>query len=333
MDVRGTPDAARLGRWLLAFQGIVVAGAGWWVERGDSVPLLTVVFGLAAVLAAIASAALPWSRLRPPTLTAYPLAGLLMLGVVAHVAPSVGLSFLGFLTLWFMFVGLVAPLFSAFVLLGPAVLVWVLAQGSLGPDKIVRIAINSVVWVALGNVLALQAAASRLRTDNLAHQAETDALTGLPNRRALEATLSKMMPGDVVVVVDLDHFKQVNDLGGHEFGDRVLVDFAQTLASVVRGSDLVARYGGEEFVLVLARGGVYGIGAASVLARLRGQWSMLHPDITWSAGASCHVAGEEPHATLREADRALYRAKDEGRDRVAVSSSARELVGIATPSD
>jgi len=182
-------------------------------------------------------------------------------------------------------------------------------------------------------VLALQATASRTRTDHLAHQAETDALTGLPNRRALEAALTAIHPGDVVVVIDLDHFKQVNDVGGHEFGDRVLVDFAQTLASVVRGSDLVARYGGEEFVLVLGAGGAQGIGAASVLARLRGQWSLLHPTITYSAGASCHQDGEEPHGTLREADRALYRAKDEGRDRVVVSSSARELVGIATPVD
>jgi diguanylate cyclase (GGDEF)-like protein len=111
----------------------------------------------------------------------------------------------------------------------------------------------------------------------------------------------------------------------------VLVDFAQTVASVVRGTDLVARYGGEEFVLVLTRGGVQGVGAASVLARLRGQWSLRHPTITWSAGASCHQPGEDPHSTLREADRALYRAKDEGRDRVVVASSARELVGIATP--
>jgi PleD family two-component response regulator len=66
------------------------------------------------------------------------------------------------------------------------------------------------------------------------------------------------------------------------------------------------------------------------MARLRGQWRLLHPDITWSAGASCHLPGEDPHATLREADRALYQAKAEGRDRVVVAGSARELVGLAT---
>ncbi|GAA4360802.1 GGDEF domain-containing protein [Angustibacter luteus] len=330
VDVRGTSDAARLGRWLLALQGLLVAATGWWVAGADRASLSSAVLGVLTAGCATATTWLPWDRWRTRMLVVYPAAGLVMLAVLGTVAPSVGSAYTGFLTLWFMYVGLVGRVHAGLLLMLPAAGVWVVLQGSLGPEKIVRLALAGLVWGVLAEVLALATSASKVRTEGLAHQAETDPLTGLPNRRALEASMSRLSGGDVVVVVDLDHFKQVNDGGGHAFGDQVLVDFAQTLSGCVRGSDLVARYGGEEFVLVLPQVSSHGLGAASVMARLRGQWSLLHPDITWSAGVSCHEQGNEPRTTLREADRALYRAKAAGRDRVVAASEARELVGVAT---
>ncbi|GAB3598576.1 hypothetical protein GCM10027446_29210 [Angustibacter peucedani] len=330
VDVRTTADGARLGRWLMGFQGVVLASTGWWVESSDDVPLRALALGAVLVLLAALSTPLPWGRWRPRALGLYPLAAFCVLGLLGLLAPAAATAYAGFLTLWFMFVGVVGPMRSGLKLLAPAVLTWLSIQGSLGSEQVVRLVIAALIWVTLADVLAMRASAHRDRAARLAQQAETDPLTQLPNRRALETSLRRLKAGDVVVVVDLDHFKELNDRGGHAFGDTVLVDFAHTLASVVRGSDLVARYGGEEFVLVLPQNDTAGLGAASVVARLRLRWAQLHPDITWSAGASCHVEGAEPADTLAEADRALYRAKADGRDRVVASGDFRELVGVAT---
>ncbi len=334
VDVRSTADGARLGRWLMAFQGLVLAGTGWWVERAGGVPLRAAAVGAAMVLLALASSRLPWHAWRSRSLLAYPLAAFVLLAVLGVMAKTASSAYVSFFTVWFMFVGVVGRLRSGLLLLAPAVLTWAVMQPDFGSQQAVRLLLASVVWVTLADVLAMRASTHRTQTADLAAQAETDPLTQLPNRRALDAALARLAPGDVVLVVDLDHFKAVNDRGGHAYGDTVLVDFAHTLASVVRGSDVVTRFGGEEFVLLLPQGRGHGIGAglgaASVVARLRGRWSQLHPDITWSAGASCHDEGADPLMTLREADRALYRAKAAGRDRVVTSGQARELMGVAT---
>lgn len=332
--VRGTADGARLGQWLMVFQGVVLAGTGWAVERSDDVPLRAAAVGAVMVLLALAASRLPWRRWPSGALHAYPLAAFALLAVLAVVAPAAAAAYASFFTLWFMFVGVAGRLRSGLLLLAPAMLTWAFLQPSIGSVQVVRLLLAAVVWVTLANVLAIRASTHRKQTADLAAQAETDPLTQLPNRRALDAALARLAPGDVVVVVDLDHFKSVNDRGGHAYGDTVLVDFAQTLASVVRGSDVVARLGGEEFVLLLpqsrGRSAEPVLGAASVVARLRGRWAQLHPDITWSAGASCHEDGADPRMTLREADRALYRAKAAGRDRVMAAGEARELMGVAT---
>ncbi|MCZ7535134.1 MAG: GGDEF domain-containing protein [Acidimicrobiia bacterium] len=145
-------------------------------------------------------------------------------------------------------------------------------------------------------------------------EAETDPLTCLANRRTFSRALETLIPGDALVVVDLDHFKSVNDTYGHAAGDETLRCLARCLTSVSRQVDCVARYGGEEFALVLVGAGEKG--ARTAVRRLRSAWSESRPVTTFSAGVAIHESGDLAAETLKRADFALYRAKESGRDRV-----------------
>lgn len=148
------------------------------------------------------------------------------------------------------------------------------------------------------------------RAERLAASASTDPLTGLLNRRMLDRALGRLGDDETVIIIDLDHFKQVNDERGHGAGDDVLRAFGAVLRDNLRERDLVGRYGGEEFVLVIAPPSQ----AEAVLERLRDEWIANRPQpVTFSAGIA-GFAGDAT-STLRAADQALYRAKDAGRDR------------------
>jgi len=147
------------------------------------------------------------------------------------------------------------------------------------------------------------------RTSRLAEDAAVDSLTGLPNRRMLGRALGRIRPDATVIMIDLDHFKSVNDTLGHQEGDRVLRALGRILASTVRASDRVGRYGGEEFVVILSSDD-----PEQFLKRLRREWTQNRPHpITFSAGVA--PAGPDPGRALEAADRAMYRAKQSGRDR------------------
>jgi diguanylate cyclase (GGDEF)-like protein len=148
--------------------------------------------------------------------------------------------------------------------------------------------------------------------DQVALEAETDALTGLLNRRAMDRRMQGLRPGDAVILLDLDEFKPINDVYGHAAGDQLLRGFATCMTDSCRSGDWCARIGGDEFVIVLPEGG-HG-GARGVLADLRQAWRATEPLTTFSAGASVHRIGEEPSQTLERADSALYEAKSRGRD-------------------
>lgn len=149
------------------------------------------------------------------------------------------------------------------------------------------------------------------RSAQLSRQAGTDSLTGLGNRRELERALSDLQRGDAVVLLDLDHFKDVNDTYGHQVGDEALRSFATCLRRESRGMDLAVRYGGEEFAWVSR--GTSVCEAEAAVDRLRAAWARTRPLATFSAGVAVHD-GPDPDATLREADLALYDAKQAGRN-------------------
>ena len=162
--------------------------------------------------------------------------------------------------------------------------------------------------------------------DRADHLAAHDPLTGLLNRRGLLGRLAELGPGGPTgaALVDVDHFKAVNDALGHAAGDEVLVRVAEVLAATVRSGDLLARVGGEEF-LVVATGGD-GAGMAELAERLRHAVAAdggAHP-VTVSVGvAICPRALPVPcllDELNTQADRMLYQAKAAGRNRVRVQA-------------
>jgi diguanylate cyclase len=329
VEITTTRDAARLGQWLMAFCALVVASTGWYVDnrRPDRFSHWAPLTVGAMLLVALGTGRIPWNRLPSRATLIYPVAGLSLMALIGYLAPAAGPAYLAMLTLWFMFVGVTQKAGTAWLVAPFAAAVWAVINLPLDEQKAVRLGLAIVVWVVLGDTLAVRAKQVAVRTEDLSQQADTDPLTGLANRRTLQRELMAMKPGDIVVVLDVDHFKQVNDTRGHDGGDLVLVDLAATLTSVVRGGDLVARFGGEEFVLLLRRpnrtpasspAAVATVphGAGPVMSRLRASWQLLHPDITWSAGVCAHGADQLPAQTLSFADEALFRAKRAGRDRV-----------------
>jgi diguanylate cyclase (GGDEF)-like protein len=147
----------------------------------------------------------------------------------------------------------------------------------------------------------------------LTDAATLDVLTGLGNRRAAEFHLKGLKPGDTVFLLDLDHFKTINDSCGHRAGDEVLADLGDYLRGATRPNDLVARYGGDEFLLVCKR--TTPDTAARIATRLIDGWHIRCPTATFSIGYAIHADDQSSVITLERADMSLYEAKRRGRDR------------------
>lgn len=163
--------------------------------------------------------------------------------------------------------------------------------------------------------------------------AMVDALTGLYNRRWLEDALPRFVNRFArsqqplaLLMLDVDHFKRINDEHGHPAGDAVLVTVAHTLRGAVRPTDHLARYGGEEFAVILPETGpraAHGVAerlrAAVKLTVIRDAGGKLLPSVTISVGGALMRSGEQTAAALlAAADANLYASKQNGRDRVTI---------------
>ncbi len=173
--------------------------------------------------------------------------------------------------------------------------------------------------------------------------AHRDALTGVFNRRHLTDMLDREVNRSersgspfLLAVVDIDHFKRVNDKHGHLAGDAALCAVAQVLSATLRKSDYLARFGGEEFVLLLDVDG--NEGARVVCERLRTRVEALRvaelkgEPITVSIGVSFHRRGDTPATLMARADDALYAAKEGGRNRMTMASEAQAQAEAVTAS-
>ncbi|PGH55435.1 diguanylate cyclase [Azospirillum palustre] len=193
---------------------------------------------------------------------------------------------------------------------------WTLAKLLAIPAAVI---LTSLFWI-----VKLMRVNERLRV-----QSRTDVLTGLANRSHLNDVCRAEMERAArygrplsIILVDLDHFKQVNDRYGHVFGDRVLIEFAALARQALRGTDTVGRWGGEEFLILCPEANPEAAFALAERLRrtIRGyDFSNGHRQ-TGSFGVAGVRDGDSIDRLLIRADNALYRAKDEGRDRVVLDS-------------
>jgi two-component system, cell cycle response regulator len=168
----------------------------------------------------------------------------------------------------------------------------------------------------------------RMRNEQLDRLSRTDDLTGIYNRRHLDERLyeeakiaARRQQPLAVLMLDIDHFKNVNDSEGHPAGDRVLQEFARRLRDTVRAGSIVGRWGGEEFLVIAPHTttdevAMLGERIRKAIAQQSVDLGDRHISITVSIG--CAVGFDESAVLVDRADAALYRSKAEGRDRVTV---------------
>jgi len=171
----------------------------------------------------------------------------------------------------------------------------------------------------------------RAELDQVRQEAIRDPLTGLANRRSFDEQLAESLDQALqelksicLLMIDIDHFKEMNDQHGHRIGDKVLQYVAGVLKENFKGRDLVARYGGDEFAVIVENAPRTGVNAVAETVRRQIEASKLRRTdtgeplgrVSVSIGYECVQPGDSPDALVERADRALYNAKQQGRNRV-----------------
>ncbi|MFV0258926.1 MAG: diguanylate cyclase [Acidimicrobiales bacterium] len=192
------------------------------------------------------------------------------------------------------------------------------AVSGLPSYDVIDVPISIAVTVMLLDLLARSKLQTRDEAEHQRDLATTDGLTGLLNRRGIDHRLGSVGTGDALLLIDLDHFKQVNDQQGHAVGDEVLSVVAGALRAAVREGDLVARWGGEEFLVVSFRQR-NPFHVELLGERIRQAVADAEAEVTASIGVATVEPNEDWEDALRRADAALYRAKSHGRNRVEMA--------------
>jgi diguanylate cyclase (GGDEF)-like protein len=319
-------EGARQAAWLFVVVGVLglandVLLAGTF---GDGA-LFAVALDALNVTIGVSARFIPWTAWHPRAVLVLPALAL------ANLSVNIANGFLPastqgiWLVLVFVWIGQWQPPRTS-IAMGPvaatAYTLPFLFGTAVTPSAVSAVGIGVPVAVLIGETIARKERATRLaqagQQDALALLAAanlTDDLTGLGNRRRANVLLDSLQDGDALAMLDLDLFKDVNDSLGHQTGDQVLQSLGTYLRGAVRGADGVARFGGEEFVVVL-RGASES--APVTVSRLLAGWRATEPVTTLSAGVSVHRSGQSYDVTFANADAALYQAKRDGRDRLAV---------------
>ncbi len=224
---------------------------------------------------------------------------------------------------------------SIVVIIGSIGLRYLLLPAELASQTLVVGAVIAVVLVApIAWVVGRRMRAVHLLSEQLEHAINHDPLTGVHTRSSFYARTGSVLPGQrAVLVADIDNFKSFNDRHGHFAGDEALRLFASILTANCRSADIVARFGGEEFVIVLQDAGeAEGLLVAERLVR-RIRTSPIPVDdetlcLTASFGVAILPANGDMDRAIQHADRALYRAKNTGRDRACVFDPEQDIVAL-----
>lgn len=210
----------------------------------------------------------------------------------------------------------------------PLVLLPVLLPGMLtGLGQGFSVIAVALLTMVLGLAFSVRLHDDRVQLEELASQ---DALTGLPNRRMLERAMTRQIDErrdherlNGLIILDVDHFKEVNDLFGHAAGDAALADLATILRFELRSGDEVFRFGGEEFVVLLRVESLADLELATERLRraIRGALRGPGGKITVSLGAARHAGETHWQDWFSRADAALYLAKNNGRDSYRIADN------------
>ena len=295
--------------WLAPFAVFRAIEGNWFAAVSDA--LLAVVIGGSAWHA--------WRtrRTRWPgwVMAVSIVGGIWAIGVAAEFA-ALFWVFPAVLMMFFLIPATAAAVLGVAAVAGAAALSWSELGGATGLPFFV---VTNVLTGVFGFLVSQQAQRRIARWQTLSL---IDPLTGIGNRRLMEVEFAQAFTharsGGTLALLDIDHFKRVNDRLGHEVGDTVLRAVADAVSDVLRKTDRLYRLGGEEFVIWLPYGDE--AAASAVLDRVRQavreRVRAGGEPVTFSAGMAVHQAPEPWEACLSRADAALYRAKGEGRDRV-----------------
>ena len=312
-----TPAAALPGRWLV-----------WG-------PCLAVVTGLSACLRRVRDPDSGWW-------TVLPVAGLAVIVIAALAAPDPRLQpelFLLFLAVYGgrQLAGTVALGVIACCAVAAAVLY---AVREPGHTALLSTLYLDAVLVVLAGRLTVSGGRLRQQLSRAENQAALDPLTGLSTRRAFDAAMQNaLVAADdrstvALVLVDLDHFKEINDTDGHPAGDAVLAQTAALLRHYCRPGDVVARLGGDELAVLLRDIPVAGVAerARAICVAVAGHRFPTSYPVTVSVGAAhCACVGPVVEGLYQRADQALYAAKRQGRNRAVVFRSPPRPVTADVP--
>lgn len=211
----------------------------------------------------------------------------------------------------------------------------VLGKGLASPLQSVLFVVTASISSLFAYIFAHRAEVQRLQLETAA---AIDALTGAQNRRVLDDELQIAVQrfardgtAAAVLMLDLDHFKSVNDRYGHAVGDQVLVDFSAIVRASTRRVDRFFRYGGEEFVLLLSPASSQSMRAIAdkLLARVGSELRCRGEPVTVSIGASALRPGDDARTWMARADACLYRAKQLGRNRAEIGGEPEPAAATA----
>jgi len=227
---------------------------------------------------------------------------------------------------------LVSPRLAMVINVSAVLAMMVIGEAFRSQEQMWSFASTAVVVSACAYVFAYR---NQDQRERLEHLATIDPLTGVKNRRSMDEELDAAAANAersglpyALVMLDIDHFKKINDVYGHGVGDNVLTDLVALIEHNTRKSDQLFRYGGEEFVLLLP--GVDGSSLQTVMNNLQQvlRRHLKYPGgpVTSSFGVALLGHGESVESWLARADEALYQAKEAGRDRIVFADESTQLV-------